>query len=461
MEEISAELKARLLGRRWLVWGVLALSFLIVFFHRIALAVVADRLMAEFNLTASALGNLGAMYFYVYTVMQIPTGLLADTLGPRVTASAGTLVAGIGSVIFGLAPSFGAALFGRFLVGLGVSVVLVCILKVQTEWFRTREFATITGLTSMVGNSGNALASTPLALLVAAVGWRLSFVGIGILGVLVALGCWLLVRDRPEELGLPSIRDVEAWEEGAKTGVRRSPPDGEVPLGRAIAYIIHNPHTLPLFVGAFGLNGSLMVLSAMWGVPYLMQVYGLNRSQASVYTLGTALGLMLAGPLSGFLSDRFRRRRGPLLGSIALTLIVWTILVLWPGPLPLLFLRLVFFVVGLGSGAFLLLMCLAKEVNPHAITGVATGTINTGSFLGPAVLQPLVGLILDATWDGRLVAGVRHYSLASYRFGFLFCALAVVIAFFAALRLPETYARNIAPDFPDTGNKDPKVLRTT
>lgn len=443
-----AELRAKLLRRRWLVWGMLALSFLIVFFHRIALAVVADRLMAEFNITASALGNLGAMYFYVYTIMQIPSGLLADTLGPRLTASAGTLVAGIGSVVFGLAPSFGGALFGRFLVGLGVSVVFISLLKVQTEWFRAREFATITGLTSTVGNSGNALAATPLAVLVAAIGWRLSFVAIGILGILVAAGCWFFVRNRPEDLGLPSIKEIEAWEDGTEKSVHRPAQPRRIPFRQALAYIMHSRYTLPLFVSAFGLNGSLMALSAMWGVPYLMQVYGLDRAQASLYTLGTAFGVMLAGPLSGLISDRLRRRREPLLSFVALALFAWAALVVWPGRLPLPVLRLVFFLLGLGSGGYLLVMCLAKEVSPHAIAGIATGTINTGSFLGAALLQPLVGLVLDATWDGRLEAGVRLYSLSSYRLGFLFCALVVALSFLAALRLPETHARNIAPDFP-------------
>ncbi|MDK2925063.1 MAG: hypothetical protein PWQ41_837 [Bacillota bacterium] len=447
MEE-PAELRARLLRRRWLVWGMLALSFLIVFFHRIALAVVADQLMAEWSLTASALGNLGAMYFYVYTIMQIPSGALADTLGPRVTASTGTLVAGIGSVVFGLAPSFGAALFGRFLVGLGVSVIFLSVLKVQTEWFRTREFATITGLTSAVGNSGNALAATPLAWLVAAIGWRFSFVVVGILGVLVAAGCWFFVRNRPEDLGLPSITEIEAWEDGALSSACRLPPARPVPLRQALAYVTRSSYTLPLFVGAFGLNGSLMVLSAMWGIPYLMQVYGLNRAQASLYTLGTALGIMLAGPLSGLISDRLRRRRGPLLAFTALTLFAWVVLVAWPGRLPLPLLRFLFFFLGLGSGGYLLIMCLAKEVSPHAIAGVATGTINTGSCLGAAVLQLLVGLVLDATWDGRLVVGVRLYSPTSYRLGFLRCTLVVAVSFLAALRLPETHARNIAPEYP-------------
>lgn len=442
---VWTEREARVLRRRWLVWGMLALSFLIVFFHRIALAVVADQLMAEFQLTAAALGNLGAIYFYVYTAMQIPTGALADTLGPRLVVSVGTLVAGVGSMVFGLAPTVGVAILGRFLVGLGVSVVFISLLKVQTEWFRMREFGTITGLTALVGNSGNALAATPMALLVAAIGWRLSFVAIGVLGAIVAVGCWVFVRNRPQDLGLPPLAALEAKEEGREP----APAAGcvrPIPLRQALGYVVRNRHTWPLFVAAFGFNGAPTVLSAMWGVPYLMQVYGLPRSQASVYTLLLAVGVMLTGPLTGLVSDGLRRRRVPLIGFSILSLISWLTLILWPGRVPLTLLKGIFFLMGIGFGNYLLVMCIAKEVSPHAIAGVATGTINAGSFLGAAVLQPLVGLVLDLTWDGRTAAGVRLYSLASYRWGFLLCFFFFALAFLAALRLPETEARNIAPD---------------
>ena len=137
---------------RWLVWGVMCLAYIIVFFHRIATGVVADSLMSEFGVTGAALGNLGAVYFYVYMIMQIPSGVLADTLGARITVSIGTLAAGIGSIIFGMASGIEVSYVGRFLVGLGVSVVFVAILKVLSQWFKESEFATISGLTALIGN---------------------------------------------------------------------------------------------------------------------------------------------------------------------------------------------------------------------------------------------------------------------------------------------------------------------
>ena len=89
----------------WTVWGVGALFYLMGFFHRIAPAVMTAELMQTFHISASALGNLSALYFYAYVAMQIPTGLLADIWGPRRLLCAGAMVAGCGALIFALAPN--------------------------------------------------------------------------------------------------------------------------------------------------------------------------------------------------------------------------------------------------------------------------------------------------------------------------------------------------------------------
>ena len=107
-------------GYRWLVWGTMCLAYVIVFFHRIATGVVADNLISEFGVTAAALGSLGAVYFYVYTFMQIPSGVLADTLGAKMLPPA--LVAGIDE-LYGRATGIEMG-YGPVPGDLGVSVVL-------------------------------------------------------------------------------------------------------------------------------------------------------------------------------------------------------------------------------------------------------------------------------------------------------------------------------------------------
>jgi predicted MFS family arabinose efflux permease len=118
---------------RWFVFGLAVSAFWLSFFHRVAPAALAGELTRTFHVSGAALGALAATYFYVYALMQLPTGVLADTAGPRRVLAGGTLVAGIGSLLFASAESIVAAALGRTLVGLGASVAFVCVLKNQCQ----------------------------------------------------------------------------------------------------------------------------------------------------------------------------------------------------------------------------------------------------------------------------------------------------------------------------------------
>src|SRR4249920_3390433 len=95
---------ASFLRTRRVVFGVVLASFVLSFFHRTAPAAIAGELARAFAINSTVLGTLAATYFYVYTILQIPVGVLADTLGPRRMLSAGAMVAGLGSLLFALAP---------------------------------------------------------------------------------------------------------------------------------------------------------------------------------------------------------------------------------------------------------------------------------------------------------------------------------------------------------------------
>ena len=117
---------------RWTAFALGATAFVLAFFHRLAPGAIAGELQHAFATSSASLGLLAATYFYIYFAMQVPSGILADTLGPRKLFTAGALVAGAGSVLFGLASDFGLALFGRFLVGLGVSVAFISVRSSST-----------------------------------------------------------------------------------------------------------------------------------------------------------------------------------------------------------------------------------------------------------------------------------------------------------------------------------------
>lgn len=184
---------------KWSIFSILIMTYILVYFHRMAPGVVAEYLMAAFHTTGTALGSLSAIYFIVYAGMQIPSGVIADTLGTRTAIIGGNLVAGAGSVCFGLADTFALACVGRFMVGLNVSVVFVSIMKSNSVWFHERVFGVMSGLTLLIGNLGSVLAAAPLAALLTVFAWRSVFIGIGILSLILAgLGA-AVVRNHPDD----------------------------------------------------------------------------------------------------------------------------------------------------------------------------------------------------------------------------------------------------------------------
>ena len=144
----------RFVVARRAVFGIALAGYVLSFFHRTAPAAIASELTRAFDISATVLGTLAATYFYVYTLLQVPVGVLADTLGPRRILAAGSLIAGVGSLIFGVAPAWEIAAIGRTLVGIGVSVAFISILKLCALWFPANRFATVVGVTMFAGNLG-------------------------------------------------------------------------------------------------------------------------------------------------------------------------------------------------------------------------------------------------------------------------------------------------------------------
>ena len=158
----------------WVIWGVALVAQLLNSLHRVAVGVAVDRLMLEFDMSAAAAGSLVAVYFYTYAAMQVPSGIFADSFGPRRVLAIGCLVAGAGSVLFGMASSVAILYAGRFLLSLGMSVVFVGVLKIQANWFPSHYFGRVSSLMGFFGGAGYLIGATPMALLVASAGWRAS-----------------------------------------------------------------------------------------------------------------------------------------------------------------------------------------------------------------------------------------------------------------------------------------------
>jgi predicted MFS family arabinose efflux permease len=403
--------------------------YLVSYFHRIAPSVMAADLMAGFAITAASLGTLTAIYPYVFAAMGIPAGTLADTLGPRVTLTLGATTMALGATVFGLAPSFAVAYGGRLLVGLGASVILVSGLRLASAWFSGDEFALASSVILTFGNLGGLAASVPLALSVEAIGWRATFVGIAAATLSLGLLAVVAVRDAP--------------------GVAGRARDRRPTLRRTLAGIpavAGNPRTWPPVIATSGVNAALLTLLGLWGVPYLVDVHGYTRVQASATIAAGTLGFVIGAPVMGRLSDRWlRRRRLPFAVSTALYATGWIALMLVSrASAPGWVLVAVLFALGATScGAFVLLWSCVREVNDPAQVGLAFGFCNTPIFALFALLQWLTGAVLDLGWAGAMATGRRLYPAAAYQQMFAVCAALAVVAFVSALLVTETRCENV------------------
>jgi len=404
---------------RWTTFVLVVLAYALSFFHRMAPATIATDLQQTFATSGAVLGGIAATYFYIYTVMQIPTGVLVDTLGPRRILTLGGMIAGAGSLLFGLAESVTMLSIGRLLVGLGVSVTFIAMLKLHAAWFHDRHFGTFTGLSILLGNVGAVMAAAPLAWVLTTTSWRSVFEFIGVLSIVLGLLSWYFVRNTPTEAGLPSMRALEGHEEHAAH-------QGHWLQG--LTRVLRNRATWPAFWVNVGLCGSYFAFAGLWAVPYLTDHHGLSRTEATTHTSLLLAGFALGALVIGSLSDRLGQRRPVLIGFALLYLACWLPLLAGQS-LPPGLLLLVFLLMGLGASCFTLSWACVKEVNPHALSGMATSVANTGAFLGTGLLQPLVGRSVDVS--GSYQAGLWIL------FGF------AVAGFIGALRIRETYCRYI------------------
>lgn len=412
------------------VWGLGAALFLIGFFHRVAPAVLTRELSTEFALTAAALGNLSAVYFYSYVAMQIPTGLLADHWGPRRTLATGGVLAAFGAIVFGLADSYTLVALGRLLVGGAVGVAFVSMLKLSTHWFHPARFATVTGVAVAAGVVGAVSAGAPLRFAADAFGWRSVMVASGALTALVAIATWLVVRDDPRSRGYRSYMSE-----------RRPGVAGHSVLG-GLRECLRSRNTWLVFVINGAMAGAPLTFAGLWGVPFLTTHYGLSTATAAGMTALVLVAWALGGPVIGALSDRMGERQPTYLVGSATAFVGW-IVVVFVDRLPLAGLAAVLIVIGLASAAVMVGFAMVKETVPPSLAGTAGGVTNMGNMLGGMLLQPAVGWVLDRMWGGETADGVRVFDLDAYRAGFMLMLAWMGIAVALVLFTRETHCRQL------------------
>jgi len=377
------------------------------FFHRMVTAVMADQLMADFNIGAASLGNFSSFYYYSYVAVQIPTGILADYWGPRKLLTSGALLSSVGAFIFASAASIHTANMGRLIIGASMGVAWVSILKLSTRWFKPNQFAVVTGLALCLGILGALSAGVPLRLLMNLLGWRWVIFGAGTITLMVSLAIWVFVRDDPVQKGYASYATD-------MTASNRRPGGSII---RDLSNIFRYKNTWILTIVPAGLIGPVLTFAGLWGVPYLTTHYGLTPVKSATLLSALLIACALGAPVLAALSEKTGRRKPIYFYALCISLMGWVPILFLPN-IPLWLLIVLFGIVGFASSAIVIGMAFVKESVPLALVGTVSGISNMGMEMGPMILQPAIGVVLDFKWDGLLENGIRVYDLNAYHMAF-------------------------------------------
>ncbi len=407
-------------------WMLAAIFFFYAWILRVSPSVMVEQLMRDFAIGGAIIGNLSAFYFYAYAVLQVPVGMALDRWGARRVLSIALLLAAAGSALSAVAPTIEIAYAGRLLIGAGSAFAFVGSLVLAAAWFEPRRFAFLSGTGMAIGLVGGIVGQGPFAVLVDQEGWRSSLLLVAAGGGALALLSWAVIRDRPP--GGP----VTPLAHDANSG-------GTM---RALWAVAKRRQTIIIACFAGCMSSPMLAFGTLWGVPYARVRFDLDQPTAAFYMASALFGFVFGGPFWGWISDRVGRRKPIMILGAVICCATMTALLYLPGVSAGVF-RLLVVINGFGIAAMGVSYAVAREHNAGGGTGAALGLVNMAAVAGGALFQPIVGILLDNAWDGKMVAGARVYSIPAYDSAFLLLPALYVAAILLALMVRETYCRPV------------------
>jgi predicted MFS family arabinose efflux permease len=395
---VTSPRERRLQG--WICWTAAACFYFYQFILRVSPSVMGPDLMRDFHIDAYDLGWFSGLYYFSYSLLQIPIGIALDLYGPRRVLLSAVGVSLAGTFLFSVADSMTQASIGRLLIGAGSACGFLGTIKIASSWFRPSLFAVLVGVTSFIGVIGAMVGSAPLAVLVGYLGWRQAMTWLMFLGLVVTVGLVLGVRDN------------------SKDHHERTPSGFLDVLIRPQIWLVG-------FLG-LALYSPITVVADLWGTQFLASHFGipsaLAASSVSLIYIGFGLGAFVVGWISHGLKDW---RRFFLLTALGLAAILCSII--WLPDSFLGIVTLLMLLLGFLSAGECLIFPAACRQAPIAYSGTVTGFVNMFTMLGGTLLQPLVGYVMRSAWSGRLLDGLPVYSSRDYQVG-----LSVVLLLLAA-----------------------------
>ena len=385
-------------------------------FVRSSMGVLAPELAADLGLTPAMLGAIASAFFLSYALLQIPTGLMLDRFGPRLTICALFLVTVLGTLLFALSPSGPVMLLARVMMGGGCAGIFSGAFLIVARFYPASRFTPIGSTLNSFSMLGTFLATIPLAFLVTTIGWRDSFLWIGIIMAAFALLAVVTLRDQP-----PGV-DAKAK------------PERQENLRAVLAgswAVMRTPGILVITSGGIALSAGNTLLG-IWGGPYLNDMYGLNETERGGVLIFMAFSGVAGHFLYGQASRVFNTLKYLVLGGVASIAMIMGTLALLEAP-SLTTVTVLLALLGLVCGFPTVLLAHGRAMVPDHLIGRGLTTVNTGIMIAIAAMQMAVGGLIGSV----AVTAAGGASPDGYRVAFGFISVMAVLTFLIYTRVRD------------------------
>ncbi len=432
---INPEEKKKVFSYRWIIFIVLAIAYFFVYFHRTTGGAISGMMQDAFSVGPAAVALLASAYLYAYTLMQLPSGILTDKFGPRKAASVFIILLAIGSVLCALAEpmnNFNIMIAGKFVIGIGAAVIYIPIMKVLAVWYKKDEFASMSGILLLVGNVGGIAAATPMVIMMENLGIDGTYYVLAAITAIIGVLTYVLVRNHPKEMGLPSIEEIVSEETGEPITESTSE---KIPMMVALKKTFSSGLNFwPLAIWFFCIYGTIMLWQASQAGGFYFNVGGYATGEYALFITMVGVGMVFGCPLAGMLSDKVLKSRKKVLivGTVMYT-IIWAVIWLTAGNADILQNNIIQmainFLFGFFGGFFVVSYAQIKELFPVGMAGTSTAALNLFPFAGGAILITIAGFM------------VSNSTLAEYQTVWMMAFILMVIGCVCAF-LSKEKARN-------------------
>jgi MFS family permease len=379
---------SRFADRAYLAWAAVATAYAIAFLQRVSPQTVRLSFMRDFGTDAGGVAMLASSYFWGYTLMQIPAGLLVDRYGVKRVVLFSMLASSLGSAAFALAPNLLDVFVARLIVACGDALVFTALLKLVAQNFSDQRFGMMSGISQVSGYVGGVMATTPLAVAVSGFGWRACFVFIACVGGANLAFASVVLKPDPAAHSNKTLSGVLLASRRALSQIAN--------WGCAMSFASH--------------FAVVTTLSGVWGIPMVAHFFNISPSAAGTPLLTFMVGNAVGSIFLGHAADRAAAALDTALIRICVLRMLLIAMLLPPlaHALGFLYVTVVFTVLGLVAGGTvpLVLKCTKRLYTTELIgVGASVNTTAAGIFAGAA--QPIIGFAMVAV--SRLAGdGAQH-----------------------------------------------------